>query len=167
MAPPQDHGRGLPEQVVVIEVAGLLMGLPLDRVVEVVRGLAPVPVPGAPAGVVGMVNLRGQVLGVLDPRLALGLPAPELPPDWVGVVVRTGGRRDCLVVERADEVLALAPGQWRSIPTSVPAQVRAGCLGLAQTRDDLLLALDLDHILAGHILAGPDRRGGEDDRPGD
>ena len=63
-------GRDTPVEDVealVFRVAGQSFGLPLERVSEVVRMRPVTRLPRAPAGVLGVVDLRGKVIGVFDP----------------------------------------------------------------------------------------------------
>ncbi len=55
--------------------------LPAAQVVEVLSAVAPRPVPGAPAPLLGLLAWRGEALPVVDLALAIGLaPAPAPPP---------------------------------------------------------------------------------------
>lgn len=75
--------------VLVVAVDGLRIGLPIDTVGEVVRMVAITQLPGAPAVVAGAVDLRGQVVGVIDLRRRLGRPAraPHLDDRLVSVTL--------------------------------------------------------------------------------
>ena len=64
-------------------------GLPLEQLREVARVSHLRRVPGAPAGVAGLVNLRGEILCALDVRAILGLPAQAT----AGVAVSRGAAR--------------------------------------------------------------------------
>jgi purine-binding chemotaxis protein CheW len=71
--------------------------VPADGVVEVLRGGRLTRVPRAPAGVLGLVHLRGRIVPVVDPAGTLGIdrPTPErathlviaLEDDWYGLVI--------------------------------------------------------------------------------
>jgi purine-binding chemotaxis protein CheW len=63
------------------------------------------PVPGAPAAVVGVMNLRGGVLPVLEARPLLGLPARAVTGRGQALVLADGDRRAAIRIER---VLGLA-----------------------------------------------------------
>src|SRR5262249_18625738 len=77
------EGRAVPGEpldVVVFEVHGRQYALPAGQVRELVRAVALVPLPGAPAVVEGVFNLRGKVVPVLDIRGRFGLPPRALDP---------------------------------------------------------------------------------------
>lgn len=78
-------------------VGDACFAVPTDGVVEVLRGGRLTRVPAAPAGILGLVHLRGRIVPVVDPAAALGVDraAPErathlvitLGDDWYGLVI--------------------------------------------------------------------------------
>lgn len=77
------------QQLCTFLLDGYLFGVPVPQVQEVIRYQPMTPIPLAPGAVVGLINLRGQIVVAIDlrRRLALGnRPAGELP---MNVVVRT------------------------------------------------------------------------------
>jgi purine-binding chemotaxis protein CheW len=79
-----------------VRVAGEDYALPVNDVLEVAEYGDVVPVPGAPASILGVRNLRGQVLPVLDLARVLGLP-PSPVSERI-VVAQEAGRRAGLAV---------------------------------------------------------------------
>ena len=80
--------------------------LPLDCVVEVVRIAALIPVPDAASFVLGLLDLRGRVVPVLDLRLRLPATEPGLSTSIC--VVEVGGRAFGLVADGVTDVRPLA-----------------------------------------------------------
>lgn len=78
-------------------VGNACFAVPADGVVEVLRGGRLTRVPRAPAGILGLVHLRGRIVPVVDPADTLGIdrPPPEpathlvitLEDDWYGLVI--------------------------------------------------------------------------------
>lgn len=91
-----------------VRVAGEQYALPVEHVLEVAERGAVTPVPGAPAHVVGVRNLRGEVLPVVDLASALGLEAAGRAAGERIVVLEEGGRRAGLAVEGLVGVAQLA-----------------------------------------------------------
>lgn len=82
-----------------VRVAGEHYALPVERVLEVAETGAVTPVPGAPAHIVGVRNLRGEVLPVVDLTSAIGLgPGAGDGRDRI-VVLEAAGRRAGLAVD--------------------------------------------------------------------
>src|SRR5690242_8056137 len=93
------------------ELAGQSYAVPLGDVREIVRPEAPTPVPGAPAGVLGIISLRGSIITVLDGCLRLDLDAGNAGPDQrlvvlqgeeENVAVRIDALRDVLDLDTAE-----------------------------------------------------------------
>ncbi|MCB9436903.1 MAG: chemotaxis protein CheW [Anaerolineales bacterium] len=62
--------------VLIVQVAHQYYGLPLNAVVEVIPILAVTPVPNRPPDWLGVANIRGTLMPVIDARLHFGWPAP-------------------------------------------------------------------------------------------
>ncbi len=91
----------------VVRVAGVRWFLPVETVVEVLRGAPVARIPGAPPVVRGLVNHRGHLLTVADPVRALALPGTSGEGRDV-VVVATGTRRFAVAVDAVIELAAEA-----------------------------------------------------------
>ena len=85
-----------------VQVAGEHYALPIDGVLEVAELGDVTPVPGAPSGVVGVRNLRGQLITVASLAALFGLEAARTPERIV--VAEDGGRRAGLAVESVLDV---------------------------------------------------------------
>ena len=96
----------MPETCVRVRVGAEEYALPVRCVPEVGERGEITPVPGAPAPVIGVRNLRGEVLPVFDLAAALG--APDSGSGERIVVVEADGRRAALVVDAVIEVGELA-----------------------------------------------------------
>jgi len=120
-----------------VRVAGEHYALPVERVLEVAELDTLAAVPGAPAEVLGLRNLRGQVLPVISLGAVLGLGGGD--PTRV-VVVESGELRAGLRVDEVLDVEELAPSS---------EQVEADFLrGACLVDGELVGALDVDAVLA-------------------
>jgi purine-binding chemotaxis protein CheW len=94
-------------EVLVFEMAGQRYGLPAADVRELLRAVALTPIPGAPAGVEGAINLRGSIVPVYDLRQYFRLPAKPLELSDHLVVARLGQRPVALRVDQALDLLQI------------------------------------------------------------
>jgi purine-binding chemotaxis protein CheW len=94
---------------VVAHVGGEQYGVPVEDVLEVADAGDIVPVPGSGAALLGVRNLRGQVLPVVDLAAVLGLPRTAMPGRVV--VVADGGRAAGLGVDSVKGVESLPEGR--------------------------------------------------------
>ncbi len=83
----------------------LLLGVELGEVEEINRHTQVTPVPGAPDCVRGLINLRGEVVTVLDLKTILGLGTTEIGPGTRNVIVRSQNERIGLLVDAVSDVV--------------------------------------------------------------
>ena len=121
-------------------------GLPLDRLREVSCVARVRRVPGAPAGVAGLVNLRGEILCALDIRAILGLPPQTSGEPPFLVALRGFGDPLGLIVDAIADIYSVAPGDIEAPPATWPAE-RAECfVGTARVSAGLMGLLDLNRV---------------------
>ena len=122
-------------------------GLPLDRLREVAPLTRVRRVPGAPAGVAGLVNLRGEIVCALDARTILGLTAPA--PSSGRFLVALRGFRDplALIVDAITDIYAIDPGDMRAAPGDPGAGRTSFMIGTAETREGTIGLLDLNRVV--------------------
>jgi purine-binding chemotaxis protein CheW len=96
------------EEVLVVEIAGTRCALPLGDVLEVLRAVALTPLPTAPPIVEGVIDVRGEVVPVLDVRRRLGLPSAPVSAAQRLVLARAAGRTVGLRVDAVDWITRLA-----------------------------------------------------------
>ncbi len=124
-----------------------LVGLPVERVQEVLGSLPMTPVPRSDPRVAGLLNLRGQVVTGIDLRSRFGLRRRRPGGDHRGtVVVRSPGGPVALVVDRIGDVIEVADRQ--PPPATLGSPARDLVLGAYVLDDALLLDVHLDAVLA-------------------
>ena len=137
------------EQVVVMSLAGERYAAPITMVREILALQEITPIPGAPAFVVGVTNLRGKVIPVMDLRERLGLAAPtedDLPARKI-VVAEMADELVGMLVDRVLEVRVI-PAADVEPPSDLIRGDRAEFLrGVAKTSDGLIVMLSLDRVL--------------------
>lgn len=139
-------------QYLTFEVAGDEYGLPILRVREILRYEALTRVPGMPACVRGVCNLRGQVVPVIDLGVKLGLGESRVDK-WTCIVMAEAAHdgETSLMGVLADsvrQVLQLAPGDVEP-PPSFGTRVRVEhLLGMGRLDRRFVLLLDLDRLLS-------------------
>jgi purine-binding chemotaxis protein CheW len=137
----------------------------IERVREVVKAPPVTEVPRAPAHILGVVTVRGEVVAVLDPRRRLGLPGAP-PGDGAGriVIVDAGDGACGLLVDAVASVVRLPPGAIEPCPQGIGGAGRAEFLaGIGREGDRLFTVLDLGALLRRAPAAGS-RRAEEEGR---
>lgn len=119
--------------------------LRLEHVERVVRAAAVTPLPRAPEPVLGILDLQGRVLPVIDLRLRFGLPTRALRCSDQFVIARAGALSVVLAVDGTESVHEAA-----SQEVVAPADIVAGTEfleGVTRTGDGLVLIHDLGTLL--------------------
>lgn len=95
------------KNILVFEIDERQLGVSADLVVEVVRAVTPLSLPRVPETVMGIINLRGEVVPVLDTRKCLRLAAiPVRHTDHL-VIIRDGALCYALHADRAVDLAML------------------------------------------------------------
>ena len=128
-------------EVLVFEVADQTYGLPTVDVREIVRAVTITPLPNAPAVIEGVVNVRGQVLPVLDIRARFRLPSRSLDPSDHLIVASAGPRGVILRVDRATHLAQIDEASIQ--PAETLGANATYVAGVAKLDDGLLLIHDL------------------------
>ena len=132
-------------------------GLEILRVREIIGMMAITPVPRTPDFVLGVINLRGKVIPVIDLRLKFGLPYKE--PDErtcvIVVEVLSDGRtvQMGIVVDRVNEVVDVKAGEVEPTPSFGVALDTAFILGMAKVQGKVKILLDIDRVLTTSEVA--------------
>lgn len=129
-----------------------LYGVDVAAVREVLRGLPTTRVPLAPAGLAGLVNLRGEVLATLDLRQRLGLDPREDGAEPVLVVTHGRSEPDALLVDRIGEVVDVTDLPLLPPPETLDGPARPLIVGCYPLPDQLLLALDVERLAPAEAL---------------
>ena len=118
------------------------------RVQEIIRVGPITPVHHAPADVLGIINLRGRIVTVLDPALRMGLEAQErtrlsriLIMDWQDEHVG-------LLVSEVHDMVRTAPERLGASPSNLKNSLGAFLSGVLQLKDHMVSVLDLKPLLS-------------------
>ncbi|HEX2971424.1 MAG TPA: chemotaxis protein CheW, partial [Tepidisphaeraceae bacterium] len=130
-------------------------GLEILKVREIFGYMEITAVPRTPGYVKGVINLRGQVIPVVDLRSKFGMEAAERTEQTCIIVVeiRHGGRKlsTGIIVDRVSEVLNIAGEQIEEAPSFGASVDTAFILGMGKINDSVKILLDIDKVLSGDI----------------
>jgi len=135
-------------QLVIFDLASEYYGVDISDVREIMRMQTITRVPGAPAFVEGVINLRGRVVPVIDLRKRLKLAVGEQTKESRIVVVDIAGRDVGVIVDAVTEVLRI-PLSSVEPPSSMITNVDSDYLrGIAKLEAKLVILLDLGKVLS-------------------
>jgi purine-binding chemotaxis protein CheW len=121
-------------------------GIDVCHVQEVIRYQQMTPVPLAPDGVEGLINLRGQIVTAIDLRRRLGMavrPKARLP---MNVVIRADDNAVSLLVDEIGDVVELDRDTHEAAPPTVKGSLRQMISGVHKLEKELLFVLDTHSI---------------------
>jgi purine-binding chemotaxis protein CheW len=144
-------------QVCTFTVDGLLFGVDVVQVQEVLRFQEMTPVPLAPAVVSGLINLRGQIVTALDMRQRLGMPAraADLPP--TNLILRDQQRVISLLVDEIGDVVEVDADSFEPAPETLSPASRALIDGVYKFKPQLLLLLNTERAVQVEPFGAPKR----------
>jgi purine-binding chemotaxis protein CheW len=129
-------------------VRDALCALDAAGVQEVIR-LGPItPVGYAPEEVLGIVNLRGKIITIVDLGLRLGFTKAVPGADSRIFIIEDRHEFIGLLVDRVDEVVEVGTDQWQPLPANVGGLHARFFKGVCRSRDRVITLLDSAQILA-------------------
>jgi purine-binding chemotaxis protein CheW len=126
-------------------VDGLLFGVEVLNVQEIMSEYTVEAVPLSPATVAGLVNHRGQIVTAIDMRRRLDLSTTDSRLSRM-LVVRCQDEIFGLLVDKIGDVLSVNSRDYESAPENVPEGAKQLVEGAYKLPDCLLLPLQLDRI---------------------
>ena len=146
---------GTTRQVLTFALGQEVYGVDILRVKEI-RGWTPVTrIPHSPPAVLGMLNLRGAIVPIIDLRVRFAMPSAEFNAITVVIVLslRTPeGQRECgIVVDSVRDVVDIATDSIRPAPSMNGRDSTEFIEGITTTDDQMLLLFNADYLLSGDL----------------
>ncbi len=134
-------------QWVTFRLAGETYGINVMQVQEVLRYTEIAPVPGAPEYVLGIINLRGNVVTVIDTRNRFGLESGEMTDNTRIVIIETEGHVIGILVDSVAEVVYLRQSEVETAPNVGNDESAKFIQGVCHKNDELLILIELNKLL--------------------
>jgi purine-binding chemotaxis protein CheW len=133
--------------VSVFRLGDAMFGIPAAQIQEVVQKGNVTPVHHAPACIVGIRNLRGRIVTVLDLRMRLNLGEAKNAADNRILIVDAEGELVGLLVDRVDDTIFLQPEDMSPPPANVGTVQEGALRGVYRCPAGLVTLLDHRSIL--------------------
>lgn len=145
------------KQYVTFCLADELFGVEVNRTREILSVVAVTSVPQTPDYMLGVINLRGQVVPVVDMRLKLGLPASEESQDTCIIVVEVLVDDEPIVVgalaDAVREVLEIRSDAIEPPPRLGTKLKTEFIKGMGKVDEQFLILLDIDKVFNSEEIA--------------
>jgi purine-binding chemotaxis protein CheW len=122
-------------------------GINVMQVQEVLRVTEIAPVPGAPSYVLGIINLRGNVVTVIDTRSRFGLTSTEMDDSTRIVIIEAEEQVVGILVDSVAEVVDLKASEIEMAPNVGTEDSAKFIQGVASHDSELLILVDLNKLL--------------------
>jgi purine-binding chemotaxis protein CheW len=140
--------EGLENKYLSFYLDSVLYGISIKDVIEIVKVVPTTPMPDLPHYVKGIINLRGEVMPIVDVNLRFGKMEKEYNDRTCYIIVNVAGKSAGVVIDEVAEVADLEPAEIKPPPTFSAAGQGSYVTGVAKTENGTLLVLDLRRILA-------------------
>jgi purine-binding chemotaxis protein CheW len=123
-------------------------GINVMQVQEVLRYSEIAPVPGAPTYVLGIINLRGNVVTVIDTRQRFGLEASDITDNTRIVIIEAEKQVIGILVDSVAEVVYLKASDIDEAPNVGNDDSARFIQGVSNREGELLILVDLNQLLS-------------------
>ena len=154
----QEAAKAESHQVLTFVLGKETYGVDILRVQEI-RGWSSVTkIPHAPAHVLGVLNLRGSIVPVVDLRMRFDLERAEFTPVTVIIVLAVQsptGRRDFgVVVDAVSDVVDVVSSSVKAAPELGARAATEHIRGLVSVADHMVVLLDIDKLIGVDMVSG-------------
>jgi len=135
-------------QQVTFKLENETYGINVMQVQEVLRYNEIAPVPGAPLYVLGIINLRGNVVTVIDTRSRFGLSPCDITDNTRVIIIESEKQVIGILVDSAAEVVYLKASEIDDAPNVGNDESAQFIQGVSNRDGELLILVDLDKLLS-------------------
>jgi len=134
-------------QIVSFVIGNELFGVHIVRVQEIIRLTDITRVPNTQDYIIGVINLRGKVIPIIDLQLKLAEKKSVYDKDSRIVVVEKDNRSIGLIVDKVNEVSRISKSITEAPPVMISGMNAEYFTSIAKLENDLLILLDLDKVM--------------------
>ncbi|MCG8450881.1 MAG: chemotaxis protein CheW [Pirellulales bacterium] len=138
-------------QLVSFQLGHEEYGIIITKVQEIILMGEITRIPQAPSYIKGLINLRSNVIPIVDLRLRFGLDEAEPTDETRIMVVNVKDKTVGLIVDAVSEVLRIAEDQVTPPPPAVSGLGHEYLTGLVRLGEKLLVMLDIDKIISDEV----------------
>jgi len=133
--------------LVTFYVGNALCGMDILKIQEINKLIEMTKVPQAPEYVLGILNLRGQIVTIIDLGIKLDLSSTELSDNTRNIIVNSKEESIGLLVERIGDVVRVNSAKSEPPPANIGSVQGKFFKGVFKTQNQLIGILDVEEIL--------------------
>jgi purine-binding chemotaxis protein CheW len=153
LQPTVSQGANAGREFLAFKLGDEEYGIDILRVREIRSYEAPTRIANAPGFVMGVINLRGVIVPVVDMRVKLGLASPRYDEFTVVIVLSIGNRVVGMVVDSVCDVITLGAAQMLPVPdfnAHVPAE---HLMAIGSLDERMLILVDIERLMTSADMA--------------
>ena len=139
-------------EILVFKVGEEEYAIDILRVQEIRGYEAPTRIAHTPAHILGVINLRGAIVPLVDMRIKFAIGQAQYNAFTVVIVLNLGGRIVGIVVDSVADVATLGPDQVRPAPELPSSPDALHITGLGVLGERMLIMLDIDRLIGGRDM---------------
>ena len=140
-------GSGIEEKYVIFKLENEFYGLNIKNVLSIEKVQQYTRVPNAPSFVKGVINLRGEVIPIIDLKDKLGVSNIQIDSNTRIIVVSNKKVVVGLIVEHSSEVLEISDDKIDRPPTTGENRFSEYIKGVGKSDNRLIMMMDLEKLL--------------------
>ena len=134
-------------ELATFHVGDGLCGMNILKVQEINKLMQMTKVPQAPDYVLGILNLRGQIVTIIDLGKKLGLGETDITGDPRNIIVNSAGGHVGLLVKQISDVVSADMSKLEQAPANMSGIQGEYFTGVYKTKQNLIGILDIDRVL--------------------
>lgn len=132
---------------IIFELKGVEYGAKVQQVLSIERIQEITRVPGTPEFIKGVINLRGEIIPIIDLKERLHIPKTDYTEHTRVLIVVVNDIQVGLIVDAATDVIDIKNSEIESVSESL-GDIDEKCLvGVTKQEERLLILLSLEHVL--------------------
>lgn len=135
------------QELTIFQVADIACGLDTADVQEINKHIQITKAYGAPDYVRGIINLRGEIVTVIDLRQIFGIEIEEINENMRIVIVENQGENIGLLVDSIDDIITADPSMIEPPPSNISGVTGEYFTGILKTENALISILDIHNLL--------------------
>lgn len=139
-----DHSK----EIVIFQVGDTYCGITIDNVQEINKNMEITTVYSAPDYVRGVINLRGQIVTIIDMRKKFHLEPSEISKGMNNVVVNSKGEQIGLLVDNVEDIIPANPDEILPSPPHMNDAMGKYFTGVYKLAEELVAILDMNKLLS-------------------
>ena len=141
------------QQFLTFKLAGEEYGVGILSVQEIRGWSAVTAIPHAPNWLLGVINLRGVVVPIIDLRIKFNFAKAEYNEFTVVIILNVGARVVGVVVDGVSDVITLSPDQIKPAPSLGNNTDTSHIIGFGTLDDRMRILMDVERLMASADLS--------------